>query len=377
MPAVAPAPAAPALAGYRAPAWLLGGGTAGRGLTASWGQGALGGNLQTIWPALWSRRWRDGPLSWHRQRWTAPDGDFVDIDFAAQAAGSSPRPHLVLFHGLEGSSQSHYAQAFADAARRLGWAMAVPHFRGCSGELNLGPRAYHSGDHEEIGWILQRLRSHWDRPPNEPAASTISPLMAIGISLGGNALLRWAEEQGHAASRVAAAVSSMSSPIDLAAGGEAIGRGFNRLVYTGMFLRTMKPKALRKLAQHPGLFDADALQRARTLYEFDNVFTAPLHGFRDTEDYWRRASAKPALGDIRIPALVLNALNDPFLPGAALPSAAEVNNPWVQLAQPVHGGHVGFAQGRAPGEVTSIADQVCAWLAEAAGVAAPASQRHG
>ena len=116
-------------------------------------------------------------------------------------------------------------------------------------------------------------------------------------------------------------MASVCSPLDLAAGGAAIGRGFNRLVYTTMFLRSMKPKALAKLAQHPGLFDRDALMAARDLYEFDNIFTAPLHGFRNTDDYWARASAKPHLHRIRIPALVLNALNDPFVPAASLPRA--------------------------------------------------------
>jgi predicted alpha/beta-fold hydrolase len=257
----------------------------------------------------------------------------------------------VLFHGLEGSSASSYAVAFAAAAARRGWAYAVPHFRGCSGELNLAPRAYHSGDFEEIGWILGRLR-----------ARATAPLRAVGISLGGNALLRWAEEAGATAAATASAVAAVSSPIDLAAGGHAIGRGFNRLVYTRMFLRTMKPKALRKLEQHPGLFDRERLAAARTLYEFDDVFTAPLHGFRGTEDYWRRASAKPHLHRIRIPALVLNALNDPFVPAASLPRHGEVGA-FVTLWQPAHGGHVGFAHGRPPGHVRGMPEAVTDWLA--------------
>ena len=200
---------------------------------------------------------------------------------------------------------------FADVAARHGMAFAVPHFRGCSGELNLAPRAYHSGDHEEIGWILARLR-----------AGHVGPLLAAGVSLGGNALLRWAGEAGAAAAERVAAVAAVCSPLDLAAGGQAIGRGFNRLVYTGMFLRSMKPKALGKLAQHPGLFDREALLAARDLYEFDNIFTAPLHGFRDTDDYYARASAKPHLHRIRIPALALNARNDPFVPAESLPAAS-------------------------------------------------------
>jgi uncharacterized protein len=316
---------------FRAPRWLP------------------GGNLQTIWPALFSSPAPRPPPAYRRERWATPDGDFVDVDFVD--APSPGPPLLVLFHGLEGSSRSHYALAFAHCAAALGWGYAVPHFRGCSGELNLAPRAYHSGDHEEIGWMLGRLRERHG-----------APLLAVGVSLGGNALLRWAEEAGGSAGATAKAVAAISSPIDLAAGGHAIGRGFNRLVYTRMFLRTMKPRALAKLAQHPGLFSREKLLAARDLYEFDNVFTAPLHGFRDTDDYWARGSAKPHLARIRIPALVLNALNDPFVPGRSLPHAHEVGE-HVTLWQPAHGGHVGFPGGRWPGHVMTLPEQVMGWIA--------------
>jgi predicted alpha/beta-fold hydrolase len=284
-----------------------------------------------------------------RERWATPDGDFIDVDWSAHDAAPTS-PLLVLFHGLEGSSQSHYAQAFAHRARHEGWRYAVPHFRGCSGELNLAPRAYHSGDYEEIGWMLDGLR-----------ARHAGPIVAVGVSLGGNALLRWAQEAGESAARTVRAVAAVCSPIDLAAGGRAIGRGFNRLVYTRMFLRTMIPKALRKLAQHPGLFDRDRLLAARDLYEFDDVFTAPLHGFAGTDDYWRRGSAKPHLHRIRIPALVLNARNDPFIPADCLPAPHEVRPP-VTLWQPAHGGHVGFPAGRFPGHVLALPQGVMAWM---------------
>ena len=315
---------------YRSPGWLP------------------GGNAQTIWPALFGRRRHGPPLQFRRERWTTPDLDFVDADWL----GDDPEaPLLVMFHGLEGSTRSHYSQAFADWARRHGWRFVMPHFRGCSGELNLAPRAYHSGDFEEIGWMLAQARSRHT-----------GPMVAVGVSLGGNALLRWAEEAGGAAAATANAVAAISSPIDLAAGGRAIGRGFNRLVYTRMFLRTMKPKALAKLAQHPGLFSRERLLAARDLYDFDNVFTAPLHGFRDTDDYWARGSAKPHLHRIRVPALVLNARNDPFVPGASLPAAHEVGA-HVTLWQPAHGGHVGFPGGRWPGHVMTLPDAVMGWLA--------------
>lgn len=308
-----------------------------------------GGNLQTIWPALYSRRVFGEHPQYRRERWNTPDQDFVDVDFLQ--TGSPRDVLLVLFHGLEGSSRSHYAEAFADFAQERGFDFAVPHFRGCSGELNLAPRAYHSGDFEEIGWVLQRLRG-----------VHAGPIVAIGVSLGGNALLRWAEEMGSAAGKVVSAVAAVCSPIDLAAGGWAIGRGVNRQIYTRMFLRSMKPKALAKLAQHPGLFDRDTLLAARDLYEFDNVFTAPLHGFKSTEDYWGRASAKPHLHQIRIPALVVNARNDPFVPAWSLPHGHEVGD-HVTLWQPAHGGHVGFPHGPVPGHVRSMPDAVGGWLA--------------
>jgi predicted alpha/beta-fold hydrolase len=315
-----------------------------------------GGNLQTIWPALYARRAEGTLPAYRRERWITPDADFIDVDFL-DAAGAGPKPLLVLFHGLEGSSKSHYAEAFAAFATARGWHYAVPHFRGCSGELNLAPRAYHSGDFEEIGWILARLRKRQD------AVSAGAPMLAAGVSLGGNALMRWAEEAGGEASKLVGAVASISAPLDLAAGGAAIGRGFNRLVYTRMFLSTMKPKALAKLAQHPGLFDREALLAARDLYDFDNVFTAPLHGFRDTDDYWARGSAKSQLHAIRIPALVVNATNDPFVPASSLPRQSEVG-PHVTLWQPAHGGHVGFPLGPPPGHVLGMPERVGGWLRE-------------
>ncbi|RZU01143.1 YheT family hydrolase [Rivibacter subsaxonicus] len=309
-----------------------------------------GGNAQTIWPALMSRRFHGPTPTWTRERWATPDADFIDVDFGGDWTAGSQTPVLVLFHGLEGSSGSHYAQAFAHWARQQGWRIVVPHFRGCSGELNLGPRAYHSGDYEEIGWVLARLRQRAGRR-----------VVAVGVSLGGNALLRWAEEAGEQASQTVHAVASISSPIDLAAGGHAISRGFNRQVYTRMFLRSMKPKALAKLAQHPGLFSRERLLAAADLYEFDNVFTAPLHGFKNTDDYWARGSAKPHLHAIRVPALVLNARNDPFVPASCLPAQHEVGR-HVTLWQPAHGGHVGFAAGGFPGHVMRLPQAVMGWM---------------
>jgi predicted alpha/beta-fold hydrolase len=287
------------------------------------------GHLQTIYPATCMAK---PTVAFRRERWPTPDGDFIDVDFVD---GQPGQPFVVLFHGLEGSSDSHYARALMAELRARGWSGAVPHFRGCSGEPNLAPRFYHSGDAAEIDWIIRRLH---------PRAS--GKFYACGVSLGGNVLLRWLGESQHQAAFVDAACS-VSAPLDLAQGGNALSRGLNRL-YTRMFLQTLKPKCVAKLQQFPGLFDLDALLAAEDLYAFDNVVTAPLHGYRNTEDYWDRASAKHVLNDITVPTLVLNAQNDPFLPGIHLPRQAA---PAVTLDYPAHGGHVGFASGALPGSL--------------------------
>ena len=338
-----------------------------------------GGNLQTIWAATQSikslKPQLESPSSanlYRRERWTTPDSDFVDVDYAHSAdhdtrqnadlkpdQNSSKRPLLVLFHGLEGSSRSHYALAFAKVAKQRGWAYAVPHFRGCSGEINRAPRAYHSGDYEEVGWMLARLKAAHDAGHG---AAGGGPIIAVGISLGGNALMRWAQEAGTTAAQTVQAVASVCSPLDLTASGAAIGKGFNRMVYTRMFLKSMKPQAMRRLAMYPGLFDATALKMSRDLYEFDNIFTAPVHGFKNTDDYWFRASAKPHMHRIKLPALALNAINDPFIPAWSLPKSDSVS-PHVTLWQPAQGGHVGFPQGKFPALVMAMPEAVSSWLA--------------
>ena len=294
---------------YTAPAWLR------------------SGHLQTIIPATLLNK---PAVYYRRERWTCPDNDFIDLDFVDGAANA---PLLVLFHGLEGSSDSHYARALMAAVSRRGWSGVVVHFRGCSGQLNQAPRFYHSGDSSEINWVLRRLHQH----------HTGQTMYACGVSLGGNALLRWLGEQQTHANFIRAACA-ISAPLDLSQGGAALGVGLNR-IYTSVFLRTLKPKCLAKLAQFPGLFDRESMLSAKNLYEFDNIVTAPLHGYRDTNDYWHRASARHVLNDITLPTLVLNAKNDPFLPARFLPDQAA---DCVTLDYPNHGGHVGFASAEWP-----------------------------
>ena len=312
---------------YRAPAWLR------------------GGHLQTMYPALFLRGVRP---RYRRERWDTPDGDFIDLDFLDGAPAAAPR--VAMFHGLEGSSSSHYAVALMRALERARWNGVVVHFRGCSGEINRLPRAYHAGDAPEIGWILARL------------AEAGQPLYAAGVSLGGNALLKWLGETGAGARAHLRAAAAISAPLDLMAAGAALGRGVN-LIYTRLFLATLRRKSLDQLERFPGLFDRASVLSARSLRQFDDVVTAPLHGYRDTDDYWTRASAKPVLAGVRLPTLVLNAKNDPFLPAQHLPRREEVSS-MVRLEQPEEGGHVGFAGGAFPGNLDWLPQRLLAFFGE-------------
>jgi predicted alpha/beta-fold hydrolase len=309
---------------YRAPAWLP------------------GGHAQTIVAAKLVPR---PAVHYRRERLEAPDGDFVDLDFALPEPERPDAPLVALFHGLEGSSDSHYALALMRAAADRGWRGVVIHFRGCSGEPNRLPRAYHSGDSDEADWVLRRLHAAW------PAA----PLHAVGVSLGGNVLAKWLGERAEDAGFVTAA-ASIGSPLDLAAGGAVISRGFNRL-YTYMFLTSLKPKVEDKLRRFPGLLDAQRLRSVRTMYDFDELYTAPVHGYAGALDYWTRASGKPLLPGVRVPHLVLNALNDPFVPAWSLAQPGEVSR-FVTLEQPEQGGHIGFPRGAPPGDIGFLPERV-------------------
>ena len=306
-----------------------------------------GAHAHTIYASLFAAA---PPVEYRRERWDTPDGDFADVDFID---GPVDAPSVHLFHGLEGSSRSHYARVLMHAVRARGWRGSVLNFRGCSGEANRLPRAYHSGDSGEVDWVMRRMKERLGA----------APLYAAGVSLGGNALLKWLGEAGDEAKHFVNAASAISAPMDLMSGGDALGKGFP-LVYGRHFLVTLKRKSRAMIERHPGLFDAAAVERSRTLRDFDNAFTAPVHGFRDTDDYWARGSAKPHLHRIRIPALLVNARNDPFVPASSLPAAHEVGS-HVQLWQPEHGGHVGFPAGDWRGHVHTLPDRVMAWIEQA------------
>ena len=309
---------------YRAPRWLI------------------GGHAQTIWPYLLKRP----QVRLRRERVETADGDFWDFDWLDTPASQSA-PLVVLFHGLEGNAQSHYACALFAHLEAIGWRGVVPHFRGCSGELNRRPRAYHSGDHEEVASMLASIRER-------VAPGTM--LYAVGVSLGGSTLLNWLGRVRHDAARFVTAAAAISTPLDLTAAGIAIGQGANR-IYTRAFLHTLKPKALAMAASFPHLLDPARIRGAASMWTFDEVVTAPLHGFADANDYWSRASSKPWLPEVALPTLVLNARNDPFIPAASLSARNEVSRDIV-LEQPEHGGHAGFLVGPAPGNLSWLPRRV-------------------
>jgi uncharacterized protein len=305
-----------------------------------------GGHTQTIYPAFVPRP----AVAYRRQRIDTPDGDFVDFDWLESEPGADA-PLVVLFHGLEGSSRSHYALALMAHVATLGWRGVVPHFRGCSGEPNRLARAYHSGDYTEIGWMLATIRAL------EPNAR----LFAVGVSLGGSALLNWLGREEHRACEIVEAAAAVSTPLDLTAAGIAIGQGLNR-IYSRHFLSTLIPKALAMARRFPAALDAAAIALADSMYSFDDVVTAPLHGFAGADDYWQRASSKPWLEGIAVRTLVLNARNDPFIPAESLPTRSEASAA-VTLEQPQGGGHGGFLNPRFPGSLDWLPRHLVAFFA--------------
>jgi uncharacterized protein len=294
-----------------------------------------GGDLQTIYARLLAGRYQ---IHYQRERWETPDGDFIDLDWLESV--SSDDKLLVLFHGLEGCSRSHYALSLMTEAKRQGWRGVVPHFRGCSGELNRLPRAYHSGDSNEIDWILRRLKAFNPR----------SEIYAVGVSLGGNMLLKWLGETGSAAGAIVARAAAVSAPVDLNAAASVLDFGHRKAIYTRSFLDSLKPKIVGKIAEHKLKIDPASVLACATFREIDNLYTAPIHGFKDALDYWTRSSSKRWLKHIEVPTLLLNAQNDPFLPVSALPTDQDVSASITRVF-PDSGGHVGFVAGRFPGSL--------------------------
>jgi predicted alpha/beta-fold hydrolase len=312
---------------------------------------ARGGHAQT----LWGKFFRPRPaLPARVERWDTPDGDFLDIYRLDARAGA---PRLIFLHGLEGTIRSHYVSGMFAAALGRGWGADLMIFRGCGDEPNRTRRFYHSGETTDLAYTIDRVR---DEHPD-------SPLLLAGVSLGGNVLLKFLGERGASLPPQVRAAAAVSVPFDLERGCRHISHGFSR-VYDRHFLRTLRAKALAKLERFPGLFDRSQLERAESIYDFDDAVTAPVHGFADAHDYYVRSSALGFLGRVSVPTLLLSAIDDPFLPSSVLDEVRTIagRNPHLTLDFPAHGGHVGFVAGRLPWRPFYYAEwRVCEFLASA------------
>jgi len=292
-----------------------------------------GPHARTIWGRFFRRT---PPLATRLERWDTEDGDFIDLVRLDAPIGS---PHVVILHGLEGTARSHYARGLFLEAVRRGWAADLLLFRGCSGEPNRTRRFYHSGETGDIDAVARRLLAHdYD-----------TPFFFVGVSLGGNVLLKWLGELGAAVDDRIRGAAAVSVPFDLARACRHIDRGFSR-IYQRHFLQSLRRKALAKLDRFPDLVSREAIESARTLYAFDDVVTAPVHGFADADDYYTRSSSIHFLGAVRVPTLLISAYDDPFLPGNVLDQVSRIaaRNAYLTVEFPAKGGHVGFISGQNP-----------------------------
>jgi len=293
---------------------------------------------------LWGRFVRRPPVvHTRREQWDTPDGDVLDVDRLDAPHPDSPR--LILLHGLEGTARSHYARGMLAEARQRGWGADFLLFRSCGGALNRTRRFYHSGDTGDLDLVVTRNRLSY------PNAS----IVLAGFSLGGNVLLKWLAERRDQSIAGAAAVSV---PFDLGRGARHIDRGFAR-VYQANFIASLKRKVYAKLERFPDLVDRRKLDAVRSIIEFDDLLTAPLHGFADADDYYTRSSALAVLQDVRVPTLLLSAVDDPFLPAAVLDDVRAVANanPALHVEFVERGGHVGFVSGILPWRPVYYAEQ--------------------
>ena len=296
------------------------------------------GHLQTILPVLLPRRIT---LSSTRSRLELTDGDFLDLDWSRAGHGRL----AIISHGLEGSSSQKYVRGMGAALHAAKWDVLAWSFRGCSGEPNRLLRAYHSGDTADLASVIAH------------AAADYPQIALIGFSLGGNVTLKYVGEAPPHPAIVAAA--AISVPLDLASSARALDQRPGNRIYLRRFIVPLVSKIEAKADAFPGQLNIDGIRAIRSFQEFDGRYTAPMHGFRDAEDYWTRASARQFLPRITVPTLILNARNDPFLTTDSLPFPEAEANPSLFLETPDSGGHVGFldfASGTQPWSERRVAE---------------------
>lgn len=284
-----------------------------------------GPHRQSFWGPL--VRAKDRP-HYRLDRWETPDGDFLRLHFLET---DPARPWLLQLHGLEGSVRSFYVSGITRAIAALGWNVVVMEYRGCGGEMNRQRRFYHMGETGDLDFVVRTLIAQ--RPE--------IVLYLCGVSLGGNVVGKWLGEQGEAVPRQIRAGCVISAPFNPAISAPQ----FHKILfgfYAWNFLRTLVPKAVAKAEQFPGIYDVEAVRRSRDFYEYDTRVTAALHGFDDATDYWNRVGSHQYLPQVRVPLLLLSAVDDPFNPPETLPRAQVGASPWLIPQFPAHGGHVGF-----------------------------------
>lgn len=285
-------------------------------------------HLQTLWPTLCRRPIKN--LAITRERFELPDGDFIDLDWLGTGNG----PIVLLLHGLEGSVESPYIKGMMAAIQNQGWRALLLHFRSCSGELNRLTRLYHSGETGDLAALVTALK---EREPN-------TPLAAIGFSLGGNVLLKWLGESQNKNPLTAAV--AVSVPFELGKAADRINKGFSRL-YQWYLLKSLHKKLQSKFERQSAPITLPPLAALRTLRDFDERVTAPLHGFKGADDYYTRSSCRQYLHGIKVPTLLLQAKDDPFMTPDLLPHASELSEQ-ISFELTEQGGHVGFIMGETP-----------------------------
>lgn len=291
------------------------------------------GHLQSLWPVLFRAKNR---LPYHRQRLETPDGDFIDLDLlpaASLPAGASTaleRRAVILSHGLEGNSQRAYMRGMASIFQQRGWDVIARNMRGCSGEPNRTRRVTHMGDTDDLhSTVLYACQQGY------------TCLVLIGFSMGGNQSLNYICENPVRMPAAVRACVAVSVPCDLVSAQDVLALP-SRRIYMEYFLRTLRKKMRLKAQQFADFPDTSGVDSMRTFAEFDGHFTAPVHGFSSAHDYWSRASCAPRLHNVRIPTLLINAADDPFMTPSCFPYDQARANPYLHLEVPPHGGHVGF-----------------------------------
>ena len=292
-----------------------------------------GGHLQTLWGKFFRRQ---SPAPTRIERLDTPDGDFLDLHRIDSAPGT---PRVLLLHGLEGTIRSHYAQGLLNEAIRRGWGADLLIFRSCGTELNRAKRFYHSGETGDLAFVLDKITKEY----------STSPLAIAGVSLGGNVLLKFLGERGIQLPSQLRRAAAISVPFDLSRSSLRINRGFSR-VYQRFFLDSLRRKAIEKAVRYPDLAPTAKIKALKTLADFDDLITGPLHGFKNAEDYYHKSSSLRYVERIRLKTLLLNAEDDPMLPPEVLHEVRRIahGNQALELDFPAKGGHAGFVAGSRP-----------------------------